>query len=267
MTSGARVILFAAALARSSSAAGTDIAFGGDAILSQLRNAQVVAVARLQSKGPQGFAFTRVESLKGDVPATFTVPANDTYLQGLSVRPGATYLLYLKPGAQGPLTLATSIYSMQQIPQGQSSAVTEAVKTYLRDMNDKAALKTSLLRLAGTPAAYVQYSAVADLKNLHAIAAEELGQLVQLTTAGRLTDARAKGIIVREAGRLKAAGHSSFLEQRVTDPSETVGVKADALEALYQMNAMDSLRRVAPAVDRSGSLRLKNQLRLLLERR
>jgi hypothetical protein len=105
---------------------------------------------------------------------------------------------------------------------------------------------------------------VADLKNLHLIGAEELGQLVRLISSNTLTETRAKGIVVREAGRLTATQHSQFLEQRVMDPKEAVIVKADSLESLHQMNAIELLRKVAPAIDRSGSLRLKNQLRRLL---
>ncbi len=129
-------------------AGGIDIPFGGDAILHQLKNAQIVALARLKTREPKAFIFTRDQALRGDVPARFTVPANDTYLQELRPRPGSNYLLYLKPGAGATLELSMSFYSVQEVPQGQAPVVTEAIKTYLRDMNNKRALKPSLLRLA-----------------------------------------------------------------------------------------------------------------------
>ncbi len=107
---------------------------------------------------------------------------------------------------------------------------------------------------------------MAALKTLHLITVDELGQLVGLISSNTLTDTRAKSIVVREAGRLKATQYSQFLEQRVMDRREAVSVRADSLEALHRMNATESLKKVAPAVDRSRSLCLKNQLMRLLEK-
>jgi len=235
-----------------------DLPFGGDALHHQLRAASDVGLVTIAGKRPGAYACTLVEGLKGSLPVDFSVAADEPSMPAL--RPGATYLLFLKPaGAPSRVDyrLAASIYSIQPASVRNLPAYRSAVHAYLAAAGDKGVLKASLRTLAANPVAYVQYSAVADLKHLGLIEAADLPWLTELVSAGRLGDPRARGIVARQIGRFGAREHTGLLEELVRKPGESVSVKTDALEALRAMGATASLEGLRSTIEASPALRLK----------
>jgi hypothetical protein len=248
-----------------SAAFATDLPYGGDALYHQLQASGDVAIARLTGRHPGILEFTLLESLEGSLPLDFTVDANEPGLSSLRV--GGAYLLFLNASRDSGVQfqLATSYYSIRNVRGQDRRAYRTAVDTYLRNVSDKASLKPELRRLAASRLPYLQYSAVVDLERLHLLGGADVTWLAGLLSRGQLADPSARGIAVQQIGRFRAREFTGLLENVVRDNHESVSVRANAFRTLEQLGATESLRALAPVVERSPALHYKTHARERLE--
>src|SRR5262245_15340437 len=119
-----------------------DIPENGDAVHYQLGASSDAVIARLIRRNNDRYSFELIDTLRGNVPRTFVLE-EDGYLQQHGLRPGQSYLLYLRK--VGPtIALATSIHSIQAVSTNEVPAYKEAIGSYVANLERRDALKPVL---------------------------------------------------------------------------------------------------------------------------
>jgi hypothetical protein len=249
-------------LASAPVASATDMSFGADALYQQLAAASEVALATAGETRDDVQLFATVYGLKGNIALEFTLEPYQA-ADAVSFRTGVTYLLFMKrasPRSNADYQLALGGVSAQPVRSSDEAAYRQAIGTYLDAAGDLDRLKGALFQLALSRSAYLQYSAVADLKHLNLIERAELAQLVDMLSSNQLTEPRARGIVVRQIARLQAREYTGLLESLVRSSTENVSVKVDAIDTLDSIGATASLRALVPALEAEPSLRLRGRV-------
>jgi hypothetical protein len=205
-----------------------------------------------------GYLFEVVQQLRGAAPSSFYLDPENTE-EKEALRAGQRYLLFLQRGRSGP-ELAVSYYSAIPIDPASTAAYADFIRSYVKVMGDKAALKSLLMRNAGLLLPYIPYSSVADLVGLGLLNASDVTSLAKMMDAGQLTDAKAKGILVGQIVKFRLTDLVPTLERLAVDRAETLLVRSRSLDALYQLRATDVLRRVATQIEDDPSLHLRRKM-------
>lgn len=241
------------------SAGAIDLPEGGDAILYQLEGSSETVLAKLAAIGRGGYTFEVTSVLRGEVPARFTIPP-DAYLSGARLAPGRNYLVFLRKGPDGRVGLAMSFYSVQEVEASQAAAHQRAVAAYLANLGQPEALKSELLRQVDAPEPYLQYSAVAALKQRHLLAVADAVELQKKLESRTVTDPRARRLIIGQLGRLQIKSSIPLLERIARDPAEPPMLRTSAIEALTEMKATASLKAIGADVEKQRAIGPKRTL-------
>jgi hypothetical protein len=239
------------------SAHATDIPEGGDAVYHQLRASSDVVIADLRPS-VVGYLFEAVQQLRGAAPASFYLTPDNAEERD-ALRAGQRYLLFLQRGRSGP-ELAVSYYSAIAIDPADTAAFADFIRSYVKVMSDKAALKSLLMRSAGLLLPYIPYSSVADLVGLGLLNASDVTSLAKMMDAGQVTDAKAKGILVGQIVKFRLTELVPTLQRLAVDRAQPLLVRSRSLDALYQLRATDALRSVAAQIEDDPSLHLRRKM-------
>jgi hypothetical protein len=246
-----------AVLLCAASALAIDIPEGGDAAYHQLRASTDAVIADLRPSAV-GHLFEVVQQLRGSAPASFYLDMEGGE-EKEPLRVGQRYLLFLEKGRSGP-ELALSFYSAIPIEAADTAATADFVRSFAKLMADKAALKPLLLKSAGLLLPYIQYSAVSDLAQLGLLLPADVASLARMVDAGQITDGRAKAIVVGQVVKFQLTNLLPMLERLALDRTQPMLVRSRSLDAMSQLNATDSLRKVAGAIADDPSLHLRRKL-------
>ncbi|HZH03059.1 MAG TPA: hypothetical protein VEY30_04685, partial [Myxococcaceae bacterium] len=231
----------AVVLAFSIPALAIDVPEGGDALYHQLRSSERTVIAQYEGRGQRGAAFTSQAPLRGQLPSRFEVPT-DAYLPSESLRPGASYLLFLSEERDG-LRLPTGPSALRPFDLRDAPALREAIARYEEGAKDKAVLKKYALELLGSPVAFLQYSAAADLTRLGLLGKDEIPLVGRLLTGGQPVEPQARQLLLRHLGRLEAKEYATYLEKVLGSREEPVSARVAALDGLRFMGNVEAIRR------------------------
>jgi hypothetical protein len=250
--------IVAATVLCAATAHATDIPEGGDAVYYQLRASSDAVIADLRPS-PVGYLFEVVQQLRGTAPATFYLDEGDDDLKE-TLRVGQRYLLFLRKGPGGTPQLASSYYSAVAVEAADVAAYADFIRSFVRAMSDRAALKPLLMRNATGRLPYLSYSSVADLVHLRLLTSADVSSLARLVEGGQITDARAKALLVGQVAKFRLTDLVPMLERLAGDPAQSILVRSRSLDALYQMNASGALRNLAAKLAHDPSLHLRRKI-------
>lgn len=250
--------LLPAVLLCAASALATDIPEGGDTVNFQLGASTDVVIADLRVSRT-GYLFEVVQQLRGTAPALFDLDEGDNDLEG-AFKAGQRYLLFLRKSPSGKPVLAASYYSAQPLSAPETAAYTDFVRAYLAAGSNKAALKPLLLKGATSPVPYISYSSVADLSKLRLLTSQDVTALARMLDARQIADPRARSVIVGAIATFRLTDLAPMLEKLAGSRSEAILVRSRSLDALYQLNAISSLRNVAAQIEQDPSLHLRRKI-------
>jgi hypothetical protein len=237
----------------------TDIPEGGDAAYHQLRASSDAVIADLRPS-PVGYLFEVVQQIRGTAPATFYLDDEDDSDLKEALRVGQRYLLFLRKGRGGTPQLANSYYSAVAVEASDVAAHADFIRSLVKVMSDKAALKPLLMKYAMERLPYVSYSSVADLVHLRLLTSADVSSLARMLEGGQITEPRAKALVVGQVAKFRLAELAPMLERLAADPGQSILVRSRSLDALYQMNATASLRNLATRMAHDPSLHLRRKI-------
>ena len=255
------VVALAAGLGSPPDARALSVAPGSETLFTQIEASEAVVLARFRAASAGELQFVAEEVLLGGAGESVSVAlAEGEAFPGLD--PDSRYLLMLASEGGGRFRLVMEGLSILQISEPELPEVLEAARAWVRDRDDPAASRRTLVRFATSRSMFLQRSALMALTYVRPMDRDSLQSLVDQLAAGRVVDPQARERIVRFAGVMGAMEHRDFLAARVRDASETPDLREAALFALDAMDP-EMVRVLAPEIERSGTPGLRSLMRSL----